>query len=131
MITVTCFLCVAQISPPSEHIVLDHPWRPWYQRYQPIGFKLCSRSGNENELRDMITRCNNVGVNYNDLVKGIRNNHGLLCLTAPHKSIAYNTTNSYQIHFITLALCIHICFITTGICHFRTKYIFEERASIE
>uniref|UniRef100_H2RLI4 Alpha-amylase n=1 Tax=Takifugu rubripes TaxID=31033 RepID=H2RLI4_TAKRU len=58
-----------QISPPSENIVLDSPWRPWWQRYQPIGYNLCSRSGSENELRDMITRCNNVGVNiYIDAV---------------------------------------------------------------
>uniref|UniRef100_A0AAV2JSI7 Alpha-amylase n=1 Tax=Knipowitschia caucasica TaxID=637954 RepID=A0AAV2JSI7_KNICA len=58
-----------QISPPNDHIVLDTPWRAWYQRYQPIGYDLCSRSGNEAELRDMITRCNNVGVNiYVDVV---------------------------------------------------------------
>lgn len=63
-ITVMSSLCVAQISPPNEHIVLDSPWRPWWQRYQPTGYNLCSRSGSENELRDMITRCNNVGVNH-------------------------------------------------------------------
>uniref|UniRef100_A0A8C6UH07 alpha-amylase n=1 Tax=Neogobius melanostomus TaxID=47308 RepID=A0A8C6UH07_9GOBI len=58
-----------QISPPNEHIVLSSPWRPWWQRYQPIGFNLCSRSGTEAELRDMITRCNNVSVNvYVDVV---------------------------------------------------------------
>ncbi|KAL4635914.1 pancreatic alpha-amylase-like [Arapaima gigas] len=58
-----------QISPPSEHIVLDQPWRPWYQRYQPIGYNLCSRSGTEQELRNMVERCNNVGVNiYADVV---------------------------------------------------------------
>uniref|UniRef100_H3BVK0 alpha-amylase n=1 Tax=Tetraodon nigroviridis TaxID=99883 RepID=H3BVK0_TETNG len=52
-----------QISPPNEHIVLNSPWRPWWQRYQPISYNLCSRSGSESVLRDMITRCNNVGVN--------------------------------------------------------------------
>ncbi|MEQ2267062.1 hypothetical protein XENORESO_001182 [Xenotaenia resolanae] len=58
-----------QISPPNEHIIVESPWRPWWQRYQPIGYNLCSRSGNEAELRDMITRCNNVGVNiYVDAV---------------------------------------------------------------
>ncbi|RXN25829.1 pancreatic alpha-amylase-like protein [Labeo rohita] len=58
-----------QISPPSESIIVTNPWHPWWQRYQPIGYNLCSRSGNENELRDMITRCNNVGVNiYVDAV---------------------------------------------------------------
>ncbi|KAA0711465.1 Alpha-amylase 1 [Triplophysa tibetana] len=58
-----------QISPPSESIVLTNPWHPWWQRYQPISYNLCSRSGTEAELRDMITRCNNVGVNiYVDAV---------------------------------------------------------------
>ncbi|KAM9844640.1 alpha-amylase-like [Aulostomus maculatus] len=58
-----------QISPPNEHVLVDTPWRPWWQRYQPIGYSLNSRSGNESELRDMITRCNNVGVNvYVDAV---------------------------------------------------------------
>ncbi|XP_046884379.1 pancreatic alpha-amylase isoform X1 [Hypomesus transpacificus] len=51
-----------QISPPHESIVVNNPWRPWWERYQPISYNLCSRSGTENELRDMITRCNNVGV---------------------------------------------------------------------
>ncbi|XP_061879415.1 pancreatic alpha-amylase [Entelurus aequoreus] len=58
-----------QISPPNEHIVLNNPWRPWWERYQPVGYELCSRSGTEHELRDMVTRCNNVGVNiYVDAV---------------------------------------------------------------
>ncbi|XP_067845729.1 pancreatic alpha-amylase-like [Heptranchias perlo] len=58
-----------QISPPNEHIVLNNPWRPWWERYQPISYKLCSRSGNEEEFRDMVTRCNNVGVRiYADVV---------------------------------------------------------------
>ncbi|XP_047223549.1 alpha-amylase [Girardinichthys multiradiatus] len=58
-----------QISPPNEHIIVESPRRPWWQRYQPIGYNLCSRSGNEAELRDMITRCNNAGVNiYVDAV---------------------------------------------------------------
>ncbi|XP_064188329.1 alpha-amylase-like isoform X2 [Anguilla rostrata] len=58
-----------QISPPSENIVVTKPWRPWWERYQPVSHNLCSRSGTEQELRDMITRCNAVGVNiYVDAV---------------------------------------------------------------
>ncbi|KAB5535973.1 hypothetical protein PHYPO_G00123990 [Pangasianodon hypophthalmus] len=58
-----------QISPPSESIVVTNPWHPWWQRYQPISYNLCSRSGTEAQLKDMITRCNNVGVNiYVDVV---------------------------------------------------------------
>ncbi|OCT82946.1 hypothetical protein XELAEV_18025480mg [Xenopus laevis] len=51
-----------QISPPNENIVVTNPYRPWWERYQPISYKLCTRSGNEQQFRDMVTRCNNVGV---------------------------------------------------------------------
>ncbi|KAH0618361.1 hypothetical protein JD844_017485 [Phrynosoma platyrhinos] len=58
-----------QISPPNENIIITNPWRPWWERYQPVSYKLCSRSGSENELIDMVTRCNNVGVHiYVDAV---------------------------------------------------------------
>ncbi|XP_041095413.1 pancreatic alpha-amylase-like [Polyodon spathula] len=58
-----------QISPPSESVVLTNPFRPWWERYQPISYNLCSRSGTANELQDMVTRCNNVGVRiYADVV---------------------------------------------------------------
>ncbi|XP_060630015.2 pancreatic alpha-amylase-like isoform X1 [Anolis sagrei] len=58
-----------QVSPPNENLVITNPWRPWWERYQPISYKLCSRSGNENAFRDMVTRCNNVGINiYVDAV---------------------------------------------------------------
>ncbi|PIO33421.1 hypothetical protein AB205_0138020, partial [Aquarana catesbeiana] len=50
------------ISPPNENVIVSNPWRPWYERYQPISYKLCTRSGNEQQFRDMVSRCNNVGV---------------------------------------------------------------------
>lgn len=51
-----------QISPPNEHALVKDPFRPWWQRYQPVSYKLTSRSGNEEELKDMVRRCNAVGV---------------------------------------------------------------------
>nr|KAF6290152.1 hypothetical protein mMyoMyo1_000651 [Myotis myotis] len=58
-----------QISPPNENVIINNPSRPWWERYQPISYKLCTRSGNEDEFRDMVTRCNNVGVHiYVDAV---------------------------------------------------------------
>lgn len=58
-----------QVSPPNENIVITNPDRPWWERYQPISYKLCTRSGNEQEFTDMVTRCNNVGVHiYVDAV---------------------------------------------------------------
>uniref|UniRef100_A0A8C5Q3L3 Alpha-amylase n=1 Tax=Leptobrachium leishanense TaxID=445787 RepID=A0A8C5Q3L3_9ANUR len=59
----------ASVSPPNENLIISNPYRPWYERYQPISYKLCTRSGNEEQFRDMVTRCNNVGVNiYVDAV---------------------------------------------------------------
>lgn len=49
-----------QISPPNENLII--PKRPWYERYQPISYKIITRSGDENDFLDMSTRCNAVGV---------------------------------------------------------------------
>ena len=35
---------------------------PWWQRYQPVSYKLESRSGTRQELANMISRCNEAGV---------------------------------------------------------------------
>uniref|UniRef100_A0A8I5QZ60 Alpha-amylase n=1 Tax=Papio anubis TaxID=9555 RepID=A0A8I5QZ60_PAPAN len=51
-----------QVSPPNENVAIHNPSRPWWERYQPVSYKLCTRSGNEDEFRNMVTRCNNVGV---------------------------------------------------------------------
>jgi len=47
-----------QVSPPTDHI--NHP--AWWARYQPVTFKLHSRSGDEAAFVDMIRRCKKVGV---------------------------------------------------------------------
>jgi len=47
-----------QVSPPNEHLVGPQ----WWTRYQPVSYKLISRSGNEDEFKDMVRRCNAVGV---------------------------------------------------------------------
>ncbi|EHB09943.1 Pancreatic alpha-amylase [Heterocephalus glaber] len=51
-----------QVSPANENVVINNPYRPWWERYQPVSYKLCTRSGNEAEFKNMVTRCNNVGV---------------------------------------------------------------------
>jgi len=54
-----------QISPPNEHIAGD----AWWTRYQPVTYKLVSRSGDESAFTDMVQRCNAVGVGiYADAV---------------------------------------------------------------
>jgi alpha-amylase len=50
------------VSPPNENRILNSPARPWYERYQPVSYKLQTRSGNEQQFQSMVTRCNNVGV---------------------------------------------------------------------
>lgn len=49
-----------QVSPASEHATL--PGRPWYERYQPISYRILTRSGNEKDFLDMTTRCSKVQV---------------------------------------------------------------------
>ncbi|MEM1251310.1 MAG: alpha-amylase family protein [Cyanobacteria bacterium P01_H01_bin.21] len=60
-----------QISPPHEHRVITQeptPF-PWHQRYQPVSYKLVSRSGGRSELADMVSRCHHAGVKvYADVV---------------------------------------------------------------
>ncbi len=56
-----------QISPSSAHAVL--PNQPWYERYQPAGYELESRSGNRADFVDMVQRCDAAGVDiYVDAV---------------------------------------------------------------
>ncbi|XP_022123852.1 alpha-amylase 1 isoform X1 [Pieris rapae] len=51
-----------QISPPNENLVIWSHNRPWWERYQPISYRLVTRSGNEQQFANMVRRCNNVGV---------------------------------------------------------------------
>src|SRR5690349_12851098 len=56
-----------QVSPVNEHAVLDR--RPWYELYQPVSYRIQSRSGSEAQFKDMVARCNKVGVRiYVDIV---------------------------------------------------------------
>jgi len=50
--------CGVQISPPNEHIQGGQ----WWTRYQPVSYKLESRSGNRGQFESMVSRCNNAGV---------------------------------------------------------------------
>ncbi len=56
-----------QVSPPNEHAVVDGV--PWYQRYQPVSYRLESRSGTRAEFAEMVRTCKQVGVDiYVDAV---------------------------------------------------------------
>lgn len=41
-----------QVSPPMEHIQGSE----WWTRYQPVTYDIISRSGNEDQFKDMIKR---------------------------------------------------------------------------
>lgn len=56
-----------QVSPIQENVIVAN--RPWWERYQPISYKWYTRSGTPDEFREMVRRCNNVGVRtYVDVV---------------------------------------------------------------
>ena len=56
-----------QISPATEHILA--PGNPWWQRYQPVSYKIDSRSGDRPQFTQMVARCHAAGVKvYADAV---------------------------------------------------------------
>ncbi|KAG4066490.1 hypothetical protein HA402_007126 [Bradysia odoriphaga] len=56
-----------QVSQVNENIIIKN--RPWYERLQPMSFKILTRSGNSHEFLDMTRRCSEVGVRvYVDIV---------------------------------------------------------------
>ncbi|XP_073813894.1 amylase related [Musca autumnalis] len=56
-----------QVSPVTENVIVDQ--RPWWERYQPLSYKLITRSGTEQEFADMCRRCNAVGIRiYVDVI---------------------------------------------------------------
>ncbi len=86
-----------QVSPPQEHVVWENS--PWWERYQPISYNIFSRSGNEQEFKDMIKRCNASHVDvYVDVVfnhmAGIDEGHGILGTIFTHYE--YENLYSYE-----------------------------------
>lgn len=60
---------VLQLIPYTDTIETVLPWfypvlsyTPWYEKYQPVSYKIASRSGNEEEFTNMVERCNKAGV---------------------------------------------------------------------
>jgi len=84
-----------QVSPPQEHLVWENS--PWWERYQPISYNIYSRSGNEQEFKDMVKRCNASHVDvYADVVfnhmGGLEEGHGIMGSTFTH----YEYKNLYS-----------------------------------
>src|SRR3989442_3584330 len=78
-----------QVSVANEHIIMEHrSWnkkvqRPWWERYQPVSYKIISRSGNEDQFRNMVHRCNRakvriyVDVVLNHMTGAVGKGHGI------------------------------------------------------
>uniref|UniRef100_F6ZTX2 alpha-amylase n=1 Tax=Ciona intestinalis TaxID=7719 RepID=F6ZTX2_CIOIN len=49
-----------QVSPPNENRIVGG--RPWWERYQPVSYKIGTRSGDRAAFENMVDRCNSVGV---------------------------------------------------------------------
>ncbi len=49
-----------QVSPPTENQVVGG--RPWWERYQPVSYRLETRSGDREAFADMVRRCGAAGV---------------------------------------------------------------------
>ncbi|HEY9640279.1 MAG TPA: alpha-amylase family protein, partial [Coleofasciculaceae cyanobacterium] len=88
-----------QVSPATEHVVVPGQGYPWWQRYQPISYKIESRSGDRHQFAQMVARCHAVGIKvYADAVinhmagtdKGIGN--------AGSAFTKYNYPGIYQPH---------------------------------
>ena len=56
-----------QVSPPNEHRLVSG--RPWWERYQPVSYRIASRGGDRAAFADMVRRCRDAGVGiYADAV---------------------------------------------------------------
>lgn len=86
-----------QVSPPQEHMVWENS--PWWERYQPVSYNIYSRSGNEEQFKNMVARCNAAHVDvYVDVVfnhmAGIDDGHGIMGNIFSHYE--YKNLYSYQ-----------------------------------
>ncbi|XP_037954810.1 alpha-amylase 1-like [Teleopsis dalmanni] len=82
-----------QLSPVTEHLVVRTARysHPWWERYQPISYKIATRSGSEDEFLKMTRACNAVGVRiYVDVVL----NHMAANKYNPTDSSHRNTSNT-------------------------------------
>lgn len=58
-----------QVAPPEDSIRLAGSTHPWWEVYQPVGYDLNSRMGNEDQFKSMVATCHDAGVKvYADAV---------------------------------------------------------------
>lgn len=78
-----------QISPAAEH--RKAPGNPWWQRYQPVSYRVESRSGTRAEFLNMVQRCKAVGVDiYADaIINHMASGDGIGIAGSPYQHYAY------------------------------------------
>ncbi|XP_055894216.1 uncharacterized protein LOC106071375 [Biomphalaria glabrata] len=66
------FLAQAGYCAVQTSVVTENKYevtRPWWERYQPVSYKISTRSGTEDQFASMVRTCNNFGVRIiNDVV---------------------------------------------------------------
>ncbi|CAG2234202.1 AMY [Mytilus edulis] len=101
--------CGVQVSPVTEHVAIFD--RPWYERYQPVSYKIESRSGNETEFKDMVDRCKNVGIRIyvdvvlNHMAEPSMNNKGIAGSTFNSSSLEFPAVPYNRSHFNARTKC--------------------------
>ncbi|XP_061183287.1 alpha-amylase-like [Saccostrea echinata] len=63
--------CAVQVSPPNENRIISNIThiRPWIERYEPVSYKIQTRSGNRSEFQNMIKKCHDANIHvYADIV---------------------------------------------------------------
>lgn len=51
-----------QVAPPQDSVKLDGDTHPWWEVYQPAGYDLNSRMGDEDDFISMVSTCRDAGV---------------------------------------------------------------------
>ncbi|XP_049938071.1 alpha-amylase 2-like [Schistocerca serialis cubense] len=103
-----------QTSPVSEHLWLPERGHPWWERYQPVSYRIASRSGDRAEFQEMVRRCNAAGISiYVDAVLNhmtavwgnITGSGGSFADTEARKypAVPYDTSNFHEPCNMTLA----------------------------
>ena len=102
-----------QVSAPNEH--LDPAFvggAPWWVRYQPLSYRLVSRSGTEQEFIDMVAACDAAGVDV--YIDAVINHMAHAGFNAQGTDGSTYTGNSYAFPGVWTPAAFHYCGTNPG-----------------